>query len=57
MNCENLREHYDLYALGIAEEPERSEIRARVHRGQEPARAGGRLSLHRHELQGAVHAS
>jgi len=30
MNCEELREHYELYALDIAEEPERSEVRAHL---------------------------
>ena len=33
MNCEQLREHYELYALGVAEEPERSEIREHLERG------------------------
>ena len=27
MNCTELRDHYELYALGLAEEPERGEIR------------------------------
>lgn len=33
MNCDELRDHYELFALGIAEEPERSEIRAHLARG------------------------
>jgi hypothetical protein len=32
MNCDELREHYELYAIGAAEEPERSEIRAHLDR-------------------------
>ena len=32
MSCEELREHYELYALGLAEEPERSEIHAHLDR-------------------------
>src|SRR6185369_16345676 len=32
MNCNELREHYELYAIGVAEEPERSEIRAHLNR-------------------------
>jgi hypothetical protein len=32
MNCNELREHYELYVIGVAEEPERSEIRAHLNR-------------------------
>ena len=35
MNCEELRDQYELYALGVADEPERSEIRAHLNRGCE----------------------
>ncbi len=35
MNCEELRDQYELYALGLAEEPERSEIREHLGRGCE----------------------
>src|SRR5215469_10535851 len=35
MNCEPLRDHYELYVLGAAEEPERSEIQAHLARGCE----------------------
>ena len=35
MNCDELREHYELYAIGVAEEPERSEIRAHLNRNCE----------------------
>jgi hypothetical protein len=32
MNCDELREHYELYVAGAAEEPQRSEIRAHLDR-------------------------
>ena len=32
MNCNELRDHYELYAIGVADEPERSEIRAHLNR-------------------------
>jgi anti-sigma-K factor RskA len=32
MNCNELREFYELYAIGVAEEPERGEIRAHLNR-------------------------
>src|ERR1017187_8127642 len=32
MNCNELGEHYELYAIGVAEEPERGEIRAHLNR-------------------------
>jgi anti-sigma-K factor RskA len=35
MNCTELRDHYELYALGLAEDPERDEIRAHLDRGCE----------------------
>jgi anti-sigma-K factor RskA len=35
MNCEDLRGHYELYAIGLAEEPERSEIGDHLARGCE----------------------
>ena len=35
MNCSELRDHFELYALGLAGEPERSEIRAHLDRGCE----------------------
>jgi anti-sigma-K factor RskA len=54
MNCENLREHYDLYALGIAEEPERGEIRAHLERGCDDCMAGVRRSL---EIAAVIGAS
>ena len=35
MNCEQFEDHYELYAMGVAEDPERSEIRAHLDRGCE----------------------
>src|SRR6516164_7266318 len=32
MNCNELREYYEMYAIGLAEDPERSEIRAHLNR-------------------------
>ena len=40
MNCADLNDHYELYAMGVAEEPERSEIRAHLERGCEVCMAG-----------------
>ena len=42
MNCKDLREHYELYEMGLAEDPERSEIRAHVNRGCEVCMKGMR---------------
>jgi hypothetical protein len=39
MNCEDLRDHYELYALGVAEEPEKSKIREHLNRGCEDCMA------------------
>ncbi len=33
MSCDELREYYEMYALGIAEDPEAGEIRAHLDRG------------------------
>lgn len=45
MNCDELRDHYDLYALDIAEAPERDEIRAHLNRGCEVCTPGVKRSL------------
>ena len=44
MNCEQLRDHYELYVLGIAEEPERSEIRGHLNRECETCMSGVKRS-------------
>ncbi|HLK66435.1 MAG TPA: anti-sigma factor [Bryobacteraceae bacterium] len=40
MNCEELNEYYELYAMGAAGEPEKSEIREHLNRGCEDCMAG-----------------
>jgi hypothetical protein len=40
MNCEELSDHYELYAMGAAGEPEKSEIREHLNRGCEDCMAG-----------------
>lgn len=40
MNCNELREFYELYAIGVAEDPERDEIRAHLNRGCEVCMRG-----------------
>jgi hypothetical protein len=40
MNCNDLREYYELYAIGVADEPERSEIRAHLNRECEECMQG-----------------
>jgi hypothetical protein len=54
MNCDQLRDHYDLFALDIAEQPERSEIRDHLNRGCEVCAAGVRRSLETATLIGAT---
>jgi anti-sigma-K factor RskA len=53
MNCDQLREHYELYALGIAEEPERGEIRDHLNQGCEVCGAGVKRALETVALLGA----
>jgi anti-sigma-K factor RskA len=53
MNCDQLREHYELYALGIAEEPERGEIREHLERGCEVCEAGVKRAMETMALVGA----
>ncbi|SPE26726.1 conserved hypothetical protein [Candidatus Sulfopaludibacter sp. SbA3] len=40
MKCEDLQDQYELYALGVADEPERDEIREHLNRGCEVCMAG-----------------
>jgi hypothetical protein len=54
MNCEELRTHYDLYALDIAENPERDEIRVHLNRGCEVCMAGVKRALETTALIGAA---
>jgi anti-sigma-K factor RskA len=53
MNCEQLREHYELYALGVAEQPERGEISEHLNRGCEVCGAGVKRALETATLLGA----
>jgi hypothetical protein len=45
MNCEQLRDHYELYALGIAEEPECNEIHSHLNRECETCMAGVKKAM------------
>ena len=54
MNCDQLRDHYDLFALDIAEQPERGEIRDHLNRGCDVCKAGVRRSLETATLIGAT---
>ena len=42
MTCNELRDQYELYAIGVAEEPERSELREHLNRGCEVCMEGMR---------------
>ncbi|HEX5227350.1 MAG TPA: anti-sigma factor [Bryobacteraceae bacterium] len=54
MTCQELREHYELYALGSAEEPERSEIRAHLNRDCEACMAGVKGAMEAATMLGAT---
>jgi anti-sigma-K factor RskA len=54
MTCEELRDQYELYALGVLEEPERSEIAAHLAREGDACIAGVRRAR---ELMAALGAS
>lgn len=45
MNCDQLHDHYELYAMGVAEEPERSEIRSHLNRNCEICMPGVKQAL------------
>jgi hypothetical protein len=53
MNCDQLRDHYDLFALDIAEQPERDEIRDHLNRACQVCTAGVKRSLETATLIGA----
>lgn len=53
MNCDQLRDHYELYAMGVADEPELSEIREHLNRGCEVCMAGVKKSTELTALLGA----
>ena len=54
MTCEQLRDHYDLYALDIAEEPQRAEISAHLNRGCEVCVPEVKRALETAALMGAA---
>jgi anti-sigma-K factor RskA len=53
LSCDELRDHYDLYAWGVAEEPERSEVRAHLDRRCEVCMARMKRALETAALLGA----
>ncbi|HTX34313.1 MAG TPA: anti-sigma factor [Bryobacteraceae bacterium] len=56
MNCPEFRDHYELFALGLADEPERSEIRAHLNRGCEVCTAEMRKAMELTAFVGATAA-
>jgi len=54
MSCDELREHYELYALGVAEEPERGEIQAHLERHCALCQSGVQQALQLVALMGAA---
>ena len=54
MNCDELREFYELYALGVADEPERGEIRAHLDRGCEVCMIGVKRGIEMSALLGGT---
>jgi hypothetical protein len=57
MNCNELREHYERYIIGVAEEPERSEIRAHLNRECEVCMQGIKRAREVVALEGGTAAS
>jgi anti-sigma-K factor RskA len=45
MNCDELQDSYELFAMGVAEDPEREEIRAHLNRGCEVCTAGMKRAI------------
>jgi hypothetical protein len=56
MNCSELRDHYELYALALAENPERDEIRAHLDLGCEVCLAQMKRAREMTALLGAISA-
>jgi len=57
MKCEELRDQYELYAMGAADEPERSEIREHLNRGCEVCMAEVKRARHLAALLGGTAAA
>ena len=54
MSCEELRDQYELYVLGVASDPERSEIREHLSRGCEVCMAEVKRARHLAALLGST---
>jgi len=54
MNCNELRDHYELYTIGLAEDPERSEIRVHLNRECEVCMEGMRRARETAALVGTT---
>jgi len=54
MSCDDLRDSYELYALGVLEEPESGEIRAHLERGCPACQSGVRGARQSMALLGAT---
>lgn len=54
MKCDELRDEYELYALGLADEPERSELREHLQRGCETCASGFRTARNLISLMGTA---
>jgi hypothetical protein len=54
MNCNELQEHYELFAMGVAEEPERGEIREHLNRQCEVCMNGVKNAMEVSALLGST---
>ena len=54
MTCEELRDEYELYALGLADEPEKSELGEHLHRGCKTCTDGVRVARGTMAMLGAT---
>ena len=54
MNCSELSDHYELYAMGVAEEPEQSEIAVHLGRNCDVCMAAMRRAVELTSLLGAI---
>jgi len=54
MTCNELRDHYELYAIGVADDPERAEIRAHLNRECEVCMEGMRRARETAALLGGT---
>jgi hypothetical protein len=54
MKCQELQDHYELYAMGVAGEPEKSEIREHLNRGCEDCMSGMKRARNMTAFLGSV---